>query len=82
MEGLFPLSRMAAGGRVFGEEGKGLPSTPFNDQGNGNASSRLPPLESQIEPRDTPLSRLIRISGAIRLIQARLTGIVGKNVPG
>jgi hypothetical protein len=28
MEGLFPLSRMAAGGRVFGEKGNVLPSTP------------------------------------------------------
>ena len=27
MEGLFPLSRMVAGGGVFGEEGKVLPST-------------------------------------------------------
>jgi hypothetical protein len=27
MEGLFPLSRMAAGGRVFGEEGNVPPST-------------------------------------------------------
>lgn len=42
MEGLFPLIRMAAGGRVFGEEGKGLPSTSFDDQGNGNASLPVP----------------------------------------
>ena len=27
MEGLFPLSRMVAGGGVFGEEGNVLPST-------------------------------------------------------
>jgi hypothetical protein len=27
MEGFFPLSRMAAGGRIFGEEGNTLPST-------------------------------------------------------
>jgi hypothetical protein len=27
MEGLFPLSRMAAGGRIFGEEGNVIPTT-------------------------------------------------------
>lgn len=30
MEGLIPLSRMVAGGRVFGEEGKGLPLMPLS----------------------------------------------------
>ena len=39
MEGLFPLSPMVAGGRVFGKEGKGLPSTSFDDHGNGNAAT-------------------------------------------
>jgi hypothetical protein len=39
MEGLFPLNRMVAGGRIFGREGKGLPSTTFLDRGNGNASA-------------------------------------------
>lgn len=38
MEGPFPLSRMAEGGRVFGEEEKGLPSMPFpiGIHGNGH----------------------------------------------
>jgi hypothetical protein len=35
MEGLFPLSRMAAGGRIFGEEGNLLPSTSSMIMGTG-----------------------------------------------
>ena len=35
MEGLFPLSSMVEGGRVFGEEGNMLPSTSSKITGMG-----------------------------------------------
>lgn len=41
MAGLLPASRMMPDSRVCGKAGKGFPSTslPFDDRGNGKASS-------------------------------------------
>jgi hypothetical protein len=45
MEGLFPLNRIVAVGRFFSEEGEGLPSTSFDDRGNGDASLQLKKID-------------------------------------